>query len=370
MSDSILDKILSSKEDQEKEEFNPQEVVSQLLRKLTSKESEVLQRRFGLNEYEKQTLEVIGKHYDVTRERIRQIENLGIKKIREDAQFNDLIKPIERVLINVLDEHGGIIEENYLLKELFFDSQARSDAQATLFILGELLQKRFVFIEDGGVYRQGWRLLSASADFIQQVIDELIKIISSQNKPLKLEDLFNLFCQTELYKNNQSKLDSKIIESYLKISQKIAANPFQEYGLTNWGSVLPRRMNDRIYLVLKKEGRPMHFVEIAQRITQIFKKKAYPPTVHNELILNNCYVLVGRGIYALKEWGYQKGVVADVLVDLLQKKGQPMARQELLDQILKQRIVKKNTVFLALTNKNKFKKLPDGKYTLAETSVK
>lgn len=365
MADSILDKILSSKEDQEKEEFNPQEVVSQFLRKLTPKEGEVLQRRFGLNEHSKQTLEVIGKYYEVTRERIRQIENLGIKKIKENAQFNELIKPIERVLTNVLEEHGGIIEEQYLLKELFFDSQAKSDAQATLFILGELLQKRFTFIENSSVHRQGWLLKTASADFIKQAIEELIKIISSQNKPLKLEDLYNLFCKTELYKSNQSKLDIRIIESYLKISQKIAANPFQEYGLTNWGSVMPRRMNDRIYLVLKKESRPMHFVEIAQRITQIFKKKAYPPTVHNELILNSCYVLVGRGIYALKEWGYQKGVVADVLVDILKKKGQPMARQELLDQILKQRIVKKNTVFLALTNKNKFKKLSDGKYTLA-----
>lgn len=365
MADSILDKILSSKEDQEKEEFNPQEVVGQLLRKLTPKESEVLQRRFGLNEFSKQTLEVIGQHYEVTRERIRQIENLGIKKIRDDAQFNELIKPIDHVLANVVEEHGSMIEEKHLLKELFFDGQAKADAQATLFILGELLQKKFVFIESNAEYRQGWRLKMADMDFIMQAIEELIKIISQQNKPLKLEDLYNLFCETELYKSNQNKLNVKIIESYLKISQKIAANPFQEYGLTNWGSVMPKRMNDRIYLVLKKEGRPMHFVEIAQRITQIFKKKAYPPTVHNELILNNCYVLVGRGIYALKEWGYQKGVVADVLVDILNKKGQPMARQELLNQILKQRIVKKNTVFLALTNKNKFKKLPDGKYTLS-----
>jgi hypothetical protein len=365
MADSILDKILSSKEDQEKEEFNPQETVAQLLRRLTSKEAEVLQRRFGLNDYSRQTLEVIGQYYQVTRERIRQIENLGIKKIKDIAEFHELMKPIERVLTKVLEEHGEIIEERYLVKELFFDSQAKADAQATLFILAELLDKKFAFVEENEEFKQGWRLKTAAVDFIRKIIAELIKIISQQNKPLKLEDLFDLFCQTDLYKNNQNKVDLKKIESYLKISQKIAANPFQEYGLSNWGSVLPRRMNDRIYLVLKKESRPMHFVEIAQRITQIFKKKAYPPTVHNELILNDYYVLVGRGIYALKEWGYQKGVVADVLVDILKKKNQSMTRQELLSEVLKQRMVKKNTVFLALTNKNKFKKLPDGKYTLA-----
>lgn len=369
MSDSILDKILSSKEDQEKEDFNPHEVVSQLLRKLTSKESEVIQRRFGLNDHEKQTLEVIGEFYEVTRERIRQIENLGIKKIKSDREFNELIKPIEKVLTLVLAEHGTIIEEQYLLKELFFDNKAKSDARAVLFIMQELLNSKYFFIEENSEFRQGWQIKNTSTDFIRQTIEELIKIIKVYNKPLNLENIFNLFKQTDLYKNNSEKYDVKKIESFLKISRQIAANPFQEYGLANWGSVMPKRMNDRIFLILKKEGRPMHFVEISQRITQIFKKKAYPPTVHNELILNDVYVLVGRGIYALKEWGYQKGVVADVLVDILKKNNRPMNRQELLDEVLKQRMVKKNTIFLALTNKNKFKKLPDGKYCLMENPV-
>ena len=87
--------------------------------------------------------------------------------------------------------------------------------------------------------------------------------------------------------------------------------------------------------------------------------------MHNELILNDQYVLVGRGIYALKEWGYRPGVVANVIVDILKKENAPLAREELVEKVLKQRIVKKNTIYLALTDKSKFKRLDDGTYTLA-----
>lgn len=110
----------------------------------------------------------------------------------------------------------------------------------------------------------------------------------------------------------------------------------------------------------------MHFTKIAERINKIHfdSRKAYPPTVHNELILNARYILVGRGIYALKEWGYKPGVVAEVISDILKKAGQPMKRGEIVDSVLKQRLVKKNTIHLALTDQKRFNKLSDGRYIL------
>ena len=121
-------------------------------------------------------------------------------------------------------------------------------------------------------------------------------------------------------------------------------------------------MNDRVGLILKKVGKPMHFEDIAKHISKIFKKKAYPPTVHNELILNDEYVLVGRGIYALAEWGFKEGVVSSVIAEVLKKANRPLTRNEVVEGVLKQRIVKKNTIHLALTDKEKFLKTRDGKY--------
>ena len=158
------------------------------------------------------------------------------------------------------------------------------------------------------------------------------------------------------------------IQGAVHVTRTIERNPFNEYGLRAWGSVVPKRMNDKILLVMRKHGQPMHFQEITKKINEIGfdHRQAYPPTVHNELILNPEYVLIGRGIYALREWGYKPGVVADVLGQILRQASQPLTRNELVDQVLAQRMVKKNTIHLALTNKKRFQRLPDGRFTLAQ----
>ena len=117
--------------------------------------------------------------------------------------------------------------------------------------------------------------------------------------------------------------------------------------------------------MIKKSGKPLHFADIAKAIneTKFDEKIAYPPTVHNELILDDKYVLVGRGIYALKEWGYEPGNVADVIEQYLAKEG-PRTKQEIIDYVLNKRDVKKSTVYLSLMNSKRIKKANDGKYAL------
>jgi hypothetical protein len=46
----------------------------------------------------------------------------------------------------------------------------------------------------------------------------------------------------------------------------------------------------------------MHFKEVAKSISEVFNKKTHVATTHNELIKDDRFILVGRGIYALKEW--------------------------------------------------------------------
>ena len=56
------------------------------LKELSSEEQDVLSRRFGLGDYDKQTLEMVGKSLGVTRERIRQIQINALKKLRHLLQ--------------------------------------------------------------------------------------------------------------------------------------------------------------------------------------------------------------------------------------------------------------------------------------------
>ena len=168
---------------------------------------------------------------------------------------------------------------------------------------------------------------------------------------------------------------SRAIHSYLTISKDIDRNILGEWGLSRWQTVTPKRMGDKVYLVLRKASKPLHFTEIANLINQagFDAKTAYPATIHNELILDERYVLVGRGIYALKEWGYNTGTVLDVVSQILGESKVPLTKEEIIKRVLEQRIVRKSTILLALTNRNQVTKLPDGTYAtgrdVAESSA-
>ncbi len=364
---SILDRVLHSQQTDVLEHFNAQEAVAELLKQLSAKEADVLKRRFGLHTGEPETLEVIGQTYKVTRERVRQIQRWAVQRLTDSNQTKHVLRGFDTLLQQLLEERGGVILEHDLLESLHSHTTNTPQLKAaTLFILEQLLPDKFQRVEEAA-YKPYWKLSFANTDLLAGTVAAAEKVLEQAAQPLVKEDLFKRLESTEWWKQHQEQLTPPVIVAYLSVSRTVERNPFGEYGLRGWGSVVPKRMNDKILLVLRKAGQPMHFQDITQKINEIGfdHRQAYPPTVHNELILNKEYVLVGRGIYALREWGYKPGVVADVLVEILRSHGQPMSRDELVEAVMRQRMVKKNTIHLALTNKHMFQRLTDGRYTLA-----
>lgn len=363
---SILEKIITSKQTSDITHFNPLEIVSQLLKLISDKEEDILRRRYGLNGKKEETLEEIGRFYQVTRERIRQIENSTIQKIRQAKEFNNLIHSVESMITSLLHQHGGVMEKNYFYTKLLsFIGDTEINKNSVNFITSRLLDSKYKNLSNGD-FKSSWQLKSQGIDILKKTIEVILKILNEKGRPLSGEEILQQFRQSDLFKERSEFFTDDVIISYLKVSKKISANPFEDYGLASWGSITPKRINDKIYLIMRKQGQPLHFTKIAELINKagFDQKKAYPPTVHNELILNKEYVLVGRGIYALKEWGYNPGVVADVLEEILRHEENPLSRDELVKKVLEKRIVKKNTILLALTDKNRFEKLPDGRYRL------
>jgi DNA-directed RNA polymerase delta subunit len=260
-----------------------------------------------------------------------------------------------------------MIEEE-LLQRLQGTTETTAARQAAVrFLLEQLLDDKVERVDDGQ-HKPYWKLKFTNTANLEATIAAAAAILTDVGKPLPQNELVARIQQWPSLQTEREHLTDDVVVSYLNVATTIERNPFGEYGLRSWGTIVPKRMHDKILLVMRKHGKPMHFQEITQKINEIGfdHRQAYPPTVHNELILNSEYVLVGRGIYALKEWGYKPGVVADVLVELLREAGQPLTRDELITKVLQQRMVKKNTVALALTNKNKFVRTPDGRYTLAQ----
>ncbi len=377
---SILDKLITSKHMEEATNFNPVEVIATLFQNLSSKERDILNRRFGLQGSEKETLEKIGQHYNITRERIRQIEVNTIKKLKNLDSFLDELKTAEHNVMRLLESHGGVMEENHLLEELLtYTDKTEMHKQAVLFILNNLLDSKLERVKLDSHVLSGWRLPEFNVDTLKDTLKEVETLIKDVNQLNKLNDLLELFKAREFFQNKKDEIlriaelsqeetdTDRVLSSFLTISKKIERNILDEWGLTKWTTVTPKRMGDKVYLTLRKAGKPLHFTEIAELINQssFDSKVAYPATIHNELILDKRYILVGRGIYALKEWGYTEGTVIDVVTAVLEEASEPLSKEEIIKRVLDQRIVRKSTILLALNNRDKIKRLPNGTFTLA-----
>jgi RNA polymerase primary sigma factor len=76
--------------DEEAEITMRKEALHKILGTLSSRERQVLELRYGLDDQHPRTLEEVGRTFNVTRERIRQIENQSLKKLRALAVTNSL----------------------------------------------------------------------------------------------------------------------------------------------------------------------------------------------------------------------------------------------------------------------------------------
>ncbi len=349
--------------------FNFNDIVIQLIADLNDREQEVIAKRYALAGNPKHTLEKIGRAYDITRERVRQIEAEGLRKIKELSQESSMqeLQELRALVDHFIVYHGGFIGHEHLMDNLLHTREEQEE-RALDFILehvvGSQLQK--LQHEDFDVVWASHEMKKEDFEQIATIVNELI---DRHEKPLTFEEILGT-CPTctAFPKINELSADNHaIIEALLKARKDLAKNILGQWGKTTWTTIKPKRMTDKAYLVMLKEQRPLHFEECADLINQanFDKKKACAATVHNELILDNKYVLVGRGMYALKDWGYQEGTVSDVIEKVLKEKG-TLTKAQLADEVLKQRMVQKTTITLALMNKDRFIRQSDGTYALAK----
>ncbi len=372
MEDSILDKVIETAKEEELSSFNLALILQEMLANLPERERDILSLRYGIFHPQKSTLEFIGHKYNITRERVRQIEGWGVKKLKQLLQERDHFSSLFDVVEIILRDLGGITTHANLIVKIKERVAGDCSDNEIDFVLSKLLKDRLIEVKSSEVVVAGWCLPDFDMNFLLSMLGEVEKILTDRSHLMSDQELWQAFTQTDFFQQHHQ--DRQIITkekffSLLQMSNRVKSNVFGEWGLSSWSLVKPKRMNDKIYLILRQSGKPLHFRQIAEKINEVGfdHKKAHPATVHNELILDaNRYVLVGRGIYALKEWGYKPGIVSDIIALVLREAGRPLSKQEIIDLVKQQRMVKEATIVLALVNKDMFKKLPDGKYTLAE----
>lgn len=335
--------------------LNIDQFINELFEGFTPKQRKVLAGRFGLKNGKRATLQEIGDELGITRERVRQIEEQTIGKIRESVRED--AKELVNLAVKYLESVDGVHRDDDFVKEI---KKAISDTQ-TKYIDQKL---RFIFVTAGmpsyhkedDNFHAFWYVNDAAKKRFLDFTKQITQFFKNGDK--------NQIIREKTYLPLCKEFSST---HFLSIPKHFGVNVFGDVGLREWAEIEPKTIRDRAYLVLKKHGQPLHFENVAKLINEygLDKKRAHVQTVHNELIKDVRFVLVGRGMYGLKEHGFEPGTVREVIVSLLKKKG-PLSSNEVVTLVNKQRFLKENTILLSLQNRKHFKRLDDGKYHIKE----
>ncbi len=348
MNSYILEKILKEKSSEDLERLNSVKITADIFSRLMEREKDILTRRFGLHGEKNETLEGIGRLHKLTRERVRQIESASIRKIRQLEDLENYIANLKNIVNNLLLDHGGILRKDFLLDILTVIVLEIKEEKEKIqveeinrrvyknnfdFILSKILNDDFEIITKSDKFNPLIKVKEENIDHFEKITDDLLSKIEESKMTLSTEELVDFLKKLDSYNQYQEKLKSqlntdlfkiyksktfydkaeiiepnKVLYSLIQAIKNLERNKFGQWGRADWQEVKPKTINDKIYLVLKHVGKPMHFTEIAEKINEVAfdHKKANAATVHNELILDDRYVLVGRGTYALKKWQKEK----------------------------------------------------------------
>ncbi|NCN22235.1 hypothetical protein GW758_01765 [Candidatus Falkowbacteria bacterium] len=347
LSEVLLEKIIKEERNEEMARLDAVSIVNSLFSELLERERDILSRRFGLKGGKSETLEKIGNLHNLTRERVRQIESASIKKIKKLDDLEKYIALLKETINNLLEEHGGLLRKDFLLdiltvialeinNKLEPGTKDYEDVRASYknnfnFLITKLMSDD---LDQGNIitgFNPSIKIKERELNFFEEIAKDLMKKVESMKKTLKTDELIETVKELDAYAKYQEVLSkvkdtgaditrifkskifpdkaeimnsNKMLYSLIQAVKNLEQNKFGEWGLANSGEIKPKTVNDKIYLILKHNGKPLHFIEIADKINEVAfdKKKANAATVHNELILDDRYCLTSRGTYGLKEW--------------------------------------------------------------------
>lgn len=335
--------------------LNTEEIVQDILNSIErEREREIIARRFGLFD-RKETLEQIGELLGITRERVRQLEKVVVTKLRETSLDLPHITEVEETLLAALETAGQSARVTKL-SSLLTAENTRTD-QSRIAFLTELCPRVSVIGEDDHFFQSAGVAKVHDTAKLKKEVASIVDAIKKTGKPVDTKEMTKL-----------AAMPSDDYAAALASTSKQLATLNGRWGLVKWPTVNPKNIRDKIYVILSENKKHMHFNEIAEAIKDSdFKRKdVTTQAIHNELIKDKRFVLIGRGIYALKEWGYSKGTVADIIADVLRDANEPLHRDEIVKRVLKSRFVKETTILLNLQSKPQFKRVAKATYELAK----
>ena len=330
------------------------------------KERLVLMKKFGLGWQKGVPLQRIGQEYNLTRERIRQIETQALMRFRRLVVWNEAYMSVLSEAKAILDAHGGILWEDSLIAKII-------NRNICKFTKEEL---KVILISDFDVTYLKRNKLLYKAFYIEPLFEDLLTKMALYvnnyfEKTKKSEDMYEFIAKVKEdfvkdYKDIPYLKNDLFYVNFFSIIRNVSVFDWK-IGFDDFADVNPNTMKLKLYYVMKRLNKPVHYQELPAKIMDYFPNKSCKiNTIHNELVKNNdLFVNLGLGRYGLKEWWYEGGVVKDILVRIFEKNGRPMAVKELCKEVLKEKMVSPNTVMLNLQKyKDTFERVDKWVYQL------
>ena len=337
--------------------FKPKKITKKITSHLAERAADVIMNRFGLSaDGKRKTLEEIGKKYGITRERVRQVEDSAINLIKksdaykaEQAAFEELKQLIHKL--------GSVVAEHELLPYISKDKETQNHINFFL-ALSDVFKKH----KEDEHFHARYSVDDTMAEKVHDAPKKLYATLRDEDLIPETEMIKKFFDQMKDISDKYR--DEEMAKRWLSMCKSVAKNGLGEWGKASSPNIHTRGVKDYAFLVMRRHGSPMHFKEVADAIGKTFGKKTHYATCHNELIKDSRFVLVGRGMYALSEWGYKPGIAREVIQDILKRDGE-LPKDEIVKKVMKKRYFKKNTILVNLANSKYFKKNAKGLYGLA-----
>ena len=342
--------------------------LKDILQYCKAKEQLVLVKKFGLLTWKEVPLQRIGADYNMTRERVRQIETQALMRFRRLIVGNDKYVKVLEEAKKILDTHGGLLSEEDLIKKIVNKNMFKFSSQELKLILvsdfdinylkrNKLLYKSFY--KDPLFEDLLTKMTMRTTNYFEKKkeSEDVYEFIEKMKNEFALKHANVEFLQNALFYMNFFQ-----VIRWIKVFDG-------KVGLMAFTDVWPKTIKLKIVYVMKKLNKPVHFQELPAKIIEWFPSKAVKvTTIHNELVKNNqTFVNIGLGLYALREWGYEGGLVKDIIIRIFNKYNRPMSVKEISKELLKEKMVSPNTVLLNLQKfKEEFRRVDKWIYELAD----